>query len=147
MLVAEIMVEDVVTCDPDATLRKAGKRMLDRGAGSVVVVLEDTPVGILTETDALRAGVATDRPFDDVTVREVASHPVVTIPGDATVRKAVSRMTDEGIKKLPVVEDAELTGIVTRSDVASHYRAFVREAHALEGRREDWEGGSDPEFR
>lgn len=77
MLVAEIMVEDVVVCDPDTTLRTAGKRMLDRGAGSVVVVRDGVPVGILTETDTVRVGVVTDRSFDDVAVSEVASHPVV----------------------------------------------------------------------
>jgi len=119
--------------------------MLDRGVGSVVVVRDDAPVGILTETDAVRTGVVTDRPFDDVTVREAASHPVVTTRGDVTVRKAVSRMTEAGIKKLPVVEDAELVGIVTRSDVASHYREFVREAHALDDRRADWESRRSPE--
>jgi CBS domain-containing protein len=147
MLVAEIMVEDVVVCDPDTTLRTAGKRMLDRGAGSVVVVRDGVPVGILTETDTVRVGVVTDRSFDDVAVSEVASHPVVTVPGDATVRKAVSRMTDERIKKLPVVEDDKLVGIVTRSDIASHYRSFVREAHALDERRMEWESEGNPEFR
>jgi len=145
MLVADIMVADVVTCDADATVRTAGRQMLECGVGSVVVVGADAPVGILTETDTVRAGVVTDRPFDDIAVREVASTPLVTTRGDVTVRKAVSRMTEEGIKKLPVVEDADLLGIVTRSDVASHYREFVREAHALDDRREDWERRRSPE--
>lgn len=139
MLVEELMTTDPVTCGPDATLRTAGERMLDRGVGSVVVVRDAVPVGILTETDAVRAGVGTDRPFDDIAVREVASHPVVTTTADVTARKAVRRMKDEGIKKLPVVEGDELLGIVTRGDVASHYHEIVREAQALDERRDDWE--------
>ncbi|MFB6195137.1 MAG: CBS domain-containing protein [Haloplanus sp.] len=139
MLVRDVMVTDVVTCGPDTSLRTAGRRMLDADVGSVVVVDDGVPVGIVTETDALRAGVLTDRPFDGVAIREVASGPLVTVAPETTVRKAVDRMKDEGVKRLPVVDDGDLVGIVTRTDVAAHYGAFVREAHALDARREDWE--------
>lgn len=138
MLVRDVMSTDVVTCGPDESLRTAGRRMLDHGVGSVVVV-DGVPMGILTETDALRAGVLTDRPFDDVAVSEVGSHPLVTVGPETTVRKAVDRMKDEGVKRLPVVEDDALVGVLTRTDIAAHYGAVVREAHALEERQDDWE--------
>jgi CBS domain-containing protein len=139
MLVRDVMSKDVVTCGPDASLRTAGRRMLDAGVGSVVVVDDGVPMGILTETDALRAGVLTDRPFDDVAIREVGSSPLVTVGPAATVRKAVDRMREEGVKRLPVVENGTLVGVLTRTDVANHYGAFVREAHELDERRDDWE--------
>jgi len=146
MLVREVMSTEVVTCGPDASLRTAGRRMLDAGVGSVVVVDDGVPMGILTETDALRAGVLTDRPFDDVAVREVGSRPLATVGPETTVRKAVDRMREVGVKRLPVVDDGDLVGVLTRTDVANHYGAFVREAHALDERREDWEARRfDPE--
>lgn len=146
MLVADIMRTEIVTCDVDASLRGAGRRMLDEGVGSVIVTRDGTPLGIVTETDALQAGVATDRPFGDIALGEVASHPLLTTTPDATVRKAVERMREEGVKKLPVMEDMELRGIVTRSDVTAHYGDFIREVHELEGMRERWEARrTDPD--
>jgi CBS domain-containing protein len=148
MLVSDVMSTDPVTCGVGASLETAARRMLDRGVGSVVVLSDDDPVGILTETDTLRAGVLTDRPFGEVAVREVASGPLVTVTGSATVRKAVDRMHEEGIKKLPVVEDRDLIGIVTRSDIAAHYSDFVREAHEIDSQRDRWEArrGDPDEF-
>jgi CBS domain-containing protein len=55
------------------------------------------------------------------------------------VRHAVDRMHEEDVKKLPVVDSLEVVGIVTRSDVADHVSAVVREAHALDDQRDRWE--------
>lgn len=146
MLVADVMSTDPVTCPLDASLDAAARLMLERGVGSVILVRDAVPAAIVTETDTLRAGVLTDRPFAEIELREVASHPLVTITGDATVRKAVSRMHDEGVKKLPVVADGELRGVVTRSDVTAHFGEFIREAHALERQQDRWEARrSDPD--
>lgn len=139
MLVEEIMTTEIVTCDLDASLRIAAERMVARGIGSVIVVRDGDPFGIVTETDALRAGAATDRPFGEIDVREVVSHPLVTATGDTTVRRAVDRLHENGIKKLPVVDGTDLGGIVTLHDVTAHYGEFVAEAHELDRQRERWE--------
>jgi CBS domain-containing protein len=139
MLVEDVMTTDIATCDATASVQAAAEVMLDRGVGSVVVVRDGAPFGILTETDALHAGVATNRPFEEIPVEAACSRPLVTITGEKTIRAAVSRMADNGIKKLVVVEDLECRGIVTRSDVAANYSEFVREAHELEATRARWE--------
>jgi len=139
MLVEELMETDVVTSDFEGSLQTAAVRMLEHGVGSVIVVRDGNPYGIVTETDALHAGAATKRPFVDIRLARVASHPLVTTTGDTTVRTAVDRMREHDIKKLPVVEDLELRGIVTRTDIAVHYNEFVAEAHQLDDRRERWE--------
>jgi CBS domain-containing protein len=139
VLVEEVMQTDPVTCPFDASVQTAAVRMLERDVGSVIVRRDGNPYGIVTETDALHAGAATKRPFADIPIRRVVSHPLVTVTGETTVRTAIRRMNDEGIKKLPVVEGVELRGIVTSTDVAAHYNDFVAEAHALDERRNRWE--------
>jgi CBS domain-containing protein len=139
VLVEDVMTEEVVTCSFGASLQTAAERMLSAGVGSVVVRRAGDPVGIVTETDALHAGAATGEPFTEIPVSEVLSHPLVTIGGDATVRRAVERMKDEDVKKLPVVEDLDLRGIVTRTDVLFHFGESIREAHALDARRDRWQ--------
>ncbi len=139
MLVRDLMTREVVTCDAGKTVHTAAARMLDAGVGSVLITKGGTPLAILTETDVLRAGVITGRPLDDVPVDKAASHPLQTIAPDATVRSAVNRMNDGGIKKLPVVTDTELVGIVTQGDIVAHYSDFVREAHRLDADATHWE--------
>ena len=139
MLVEDVMTTDVVTCDHEATLQAAATRMLERHVGSVIVTADGDPAGILTETDALQAGVVTDRPFSEITVGDVASHPLITVTRDVTVGRAVDRMREEDVKKLVVVDGLSLEGIVTRSDVVLHFGEFIDEAHAIDDRREDWE--------
>ncbi|QZX99196.1 CBS domain-containing protein [Halobaculum rubrum] len=143
MLVRDLMTREVVTCDAGVTVRDAAERMLDTEIGSVLITKDGTPLAILTETDIVRVGVVTGRALDDIPVDKAASHPLETIAPDATIRSAVKRMNDGEIKKLPVVEDAELEGIVTHGDIVAHYSDFVREAHRLDASASEWESDRD----
>lgn len=139
MLVADVMETDVVTCEVVNSLQVAVERMLEEDIGSLIITQEGDPFGIVTETDALIAGAATRRPFADIPLERVVSHPLITISEEATVRKAVSVMSDNEVKKLAVVEGMDLRGILTRTDVAQNYGDFIQEAHQLDERRDHWQ--------
>lgn len=143
MLVEDLMTTDVVTCEYEADLQTAVVRLLEKRVGSVIVMLDGDPTGIVTETDALRAGAAANRPFSEIPVDKVYSSPLVTVPEGVTIRKAVNRMKENQIKKLPVVDGIELKGIVTTSDVALHHDDALKEAHEIEERREKWKAIND----
>ncbi|WP_136716954.1 CBS domain-containing protein [Halorientalis salina] len=138
MRVKDIMSTDIVTCDVGATLQTAVERMLTNDVGSVIVTRDGDPFGILTQTDALHAGAVTERPFPEIPVERVASHPLVTATKSETVRSAIDRMQTKRVKRLPVVEGLEVVGILTQSDINAHFHSFIREAHALEQRQESW---------
>ena len=138
MLVRDAMTTDVVTVAADASLRDAVGRMLREGVGSAVVTREGTPAGIVTETDALKAGYLAERPFAEIPVSKVASGSLVTVSPDATVRKAVEKMHDADVKKLPVVESMEMVGILTMTDVVRKQEELRAEAHRLEKGRQGW---------
>ena len=132
------MTADVVTVPADAPLQRAVGRMLREGVGSVVVTRDGDPAGVLTETDALKAGYLSERPFTEIPVAKVASDSLVTIPPGVTVRKAVNRMHENDVKKLPVVDGMEVVGILTVTDVVRHHEALVDEAVNVAEGRQDW---------
>lgn len=137
MQVADVMSEDVVAVDGGATLADAAAAMVDHHVGSVLV-LSDGPVGILTETDVIRAGRREDAPFSTIPVSSAMNRDLVTIRPDASVTTALKRMEREGIKKLPVVDGLDLVGILTISDVAHHLPEKVREVRSAVDRRDEW---------
>lgn len=142
MHVREIMTTDLVTVSVDETLQDAVTRMLDNRAGSAIVLNSGSPVGIVTETDVLAVGTSFDRSFEGIPVLRAMSKNLVTIPPDASLDAAIERMHDHGIKKLPVLDDADLLGIVTMTDIVYNEYDLAQEARKLEQRRAgaDYEG-------
>ncbi|MEZ3144247.1 CBS domain-containing protein [Halobaculum sp. MBLA0143] len=143
MQVRDLMTEAVVTCPADASLETAAEEMIERRVGSVIVTDDGDPTGILTETDAMHAGAVTDRPFAGIELREVASSPLHTVGPRTTVRSAVDRMQSLDVKKLPVVRQLELVGVLTLTDVVYGYSDIVREAQDAATLERRWETDSD----
>lgn len=129
MLVRELMTTDVVTCPEDATLSDAVGALLEHGVGSVILVSEEgNPTGIVTETDALRAGYETDDPFSEIQVGDLSHGAVVTAKTDETVQHVARRMAGEGVKKVPVIDGIDLVGIITLTDIVWHLSDLRAEA-------------------
>lgn len=117
LLIRDVMTTNVKTVKPFSTVRDVVRKMNKFGIGSVVVVEEDRPVGIITERDILRRIV---EPFLDpgvIKAKDIMSTQLVTISGDVGVEEAAGLMARRKIKKLPVVENGKLVGIVTSMDV------------------------------
>jgi len=146
MRVSELMSRELVTVPVGATMKGVAGQMLQNGVGSVIVLNDETPAGIVTEMDALRVGYATNKPFEEVPVRKVMSRPLKTVGPNKTVRTAIGRMRTEGIKKLPVVSGFDLVGIITMSDIIFNHGELLNEARQLESGRgtrdpDEWRGG------
>jgi len=117
VLVRDVMTSDVKTARPDDTLREVIEKMVKFHIGSIVVVQEKRPVGIITERDVL---VQLPRMTTDLNVtraKDLMSCPVRTIGEGETVEEASRFMTEKHIKKLPVTRGDKLVGIVTSTDV------------------------------
>jgi CBS domain-containing protein len=118
MEIREVMTESVVTAPPSATVREVAETMRERNVGSVVLVSDDgDPVGFITDRD-LAVSVLADGHGGDVPAGDHASSPVVTGTGSMDVTEATELMVGHGIRRLPIVDDGRLTGIVTLDDLA-----------------------------
>ncbi|GBC72832.1 Hypoxic response protein 1 [archaeon HR04] len=122
ILLKDIMVRDVVTISPDKTAQDAARLMAEHGIGSVVVMDSEKVIGIVTERDLVRKVCAKDIPSSKVKIQDVMSAPIITAEPDLPIEAAVQRMFNNKIRRLPVVENGRLVGIVTISDIAKHMR-------------------------
>lgn len=109
----------VETIGPDATVVEAARRLRDEGIGSLVVESDGDCVGIITESDVV-AVTAEEGDTAALTVGDVMAEALVTVAPDADLETAVERLRTHNIKKLPVIEDGSLVGIVTTTDLSNY---------------------------
>jgi CBS domain-containing protein len=116
--ISELMTEDVVVMPSRANLQQAGKEMRARDIGDVIVIEEDTIVGILTDRDIVVRAVADDRLPSETTVGEVASRELQLLDPDDSAENAMQVMREKAVRRLPVVQDGRPVGIVSIGDLA-----------------------------
>ncbi|TFG48863.1 MAG: CBS domain-containing protein [Candidatus Brocadiia bacterium] len=114
--VRDMMSTDVATVDVDEDVAVAAKRMSDRNISCVIVTSDGKVTGILTEKDFVNT-ITTRHDFERVKVRDLMSCPVISVSPDTSVLDAGNVAETNGIKRLPVVEDGRLVGIVTQTDL------------------------------
>jgi len=121
MQVKEIM-KKVITASPKLTVKEVAKLMSDKGIGSVVIIQNSKIVGIVTERDILKHFSSLSR--QNLTIEKIMSKDVKTIDARATINEAATIMSENKIKRLPVVEKGKLVGIVTATDLIAHSEYF-----------------------
>jgi CBS domain-containing protein len=118
MRVREIM-KNVVTIRKDAPLKDALQLMVSKGVGCLIVAENDSILGIITERDAMKQiSDSTDslkRPVNDL-----MSKKVITIEASRDLNFAAELMSENKIKKLPVVDGKKLVGIITSTDIVAN---------------------------
>ncbi len=118
MDVEEIMVRKVVSIRPNATIKDAVDTMNRHEIGCLVVSLKGRVEGIITERDVLRRVVSESRTPEHTKVSEVMSKPLIAGGPTMYIEDAAKLMLKRGIKKLPILKDGNVIGIITLSDVA-----------------------------
>jgi PAS domain S-box-containing protein len=117
MKVGQVMSEDVLTICPNETVAIAAMRMSAKDVSCIIVLDNENVAGILTETDLLKRTMARGKDARQTTVGEVMSSPVHTVSLQMSVLEASRLMEAKRIKRLPIVNDGQLTGIVTQTDL------------------------------
>lgn len=133
-VVREVMTSPVETVTTDVSARDVAARLRDRDVSSVVVVENSHPVGIVTRTDIVAVFAAGDD-GDSIPVNDLMTADPVTIGPDAAVTVAADRLAEHDVTKLPVVDEGELVGIVTVTDL-SNYISTGATIPAVEPERE-----------
>jgi CBS domain-containing protein len=119
MEIRELMTETVVTAAPDTPVRRVAELMRERNVGSVVLVDGGgAAVGFVTDRD-LAMSVLADGHTGEQPAEGHASAPVVTGRPGMHIEEATELMARHGIRRLPVLDEGRLTGIVTLDDIAA----------------------------
>lgn len=114
--VKDVMTKNVKTISPFAMIAEAARVMRKNRIGCLVVVEGNKPIGIITERDVAYKIVAEEK-SSSTAVREVMSKDLKTIDKEKTLKDAARIMAAHVIRRLPVVENKELIGIITLEDV------------------------------
>ena len=117
--VRDFMTRGVLTIDSEKTILEAAELMSQKEVGDVVVLKGEIPRGIVTERDFVRRVVARKTPLD-TKISDVMTKPLITISPDASLKEAARKMINSGIRRLPVVKQHKLVGIIVVSDFARH---------------------------
>lgn len=132
MLVKEIMKRNVVTVRPDVSVMEAAKIMNERRIGSLVIIDGvGRVVGILTERDIMRGVVAEGKRSSEVDISKIMTKKVIVISPEVSLEDAADIMTENRIKKLPVVEEGKVVGMITSTDLISYEKNLVEKISFL----------------
>ena len=118
VIVKEAMKTNLAIVKPEITVFEAAQMMKKRKIGNVLVVQGKLLVGILTESDIIKKVVAEGKKPKDVKVEEVMSTPVIVIDPYSNLEEAMKTMGKCNIRRLPVIEDDKLIGIITQKDIS-----------------------------
>ena len=115
--VKDIMTKEVANIDSSKTIFDASVLMNEKEIACLVVFDGKTPIGIVTERDFVRRVVAKNTPTA-AKISEIMSKPLITVDPDSSLRDAARLMIKNKIRRLPVVKESNLVGIIVASDFA-----------------------------
>ena len=120
--VKEIMISNVVSVKPDATLKEVSDLMQKQKIGSVVIIDDNKPVGIITERD-FATTIVQGSYSSDTKVSDAMSSPVIHVSPNQSVAEVIDHMATNDIRRIPVIENGQVVGIITGTEFL---RLFVQ---------------------
>jgi CBS domain-containing protein len=117
--VADVMTKNPVAMSADSSVLEAARAMSDFRIGSVVVMENDKPRGIVTDRDITVKAVATGSDPATTTLAEICSRDLAAVRSDQSVDDAIKVMKSHDIKRVVVMTDSKLEGIVSLADLTS----------------------------
>jgi len=116
MTIVDFAQTDVVTAHADDELTTVAEQMRDEAVGSVVIVAEDEPISIISDRKIAMAAIEGD--IRDRTAEEFMTEELVTAHVDTEVHELIETMSDEAIRRVPLVDDeGSLAGVVSMDDL------------------------------
>jgi CBS domain-containing protein len=129
VLVKEVMKIKPVIVQPFTTVLEAAQMMREKKIGNVIIAEVNHPIGILTESDIIKKVVCQRKNPDELTVEEVMSKPLIVIEPYISLQEALKIMGKCNIRRLPVIENNKLVGIITQRDISRLSPALTEISH------------------
>jgi signal-transduction protein with cAMP-binding, CBS, and nucleotidyltransferase domain len=120
--VAQVMRRELKKISHDAPVKEAAQRMKNERVGSLFVEKAGALVGIVTDTDVVRRGVADGSDLTKTQVQTIMTSPIATIESNRTMQDAHDMMGDLSVRHLGVTEKGQLVGIVSVRDLLVYYK-------------------------
>jgi CBS domain-containing protein len=133
--VEDVMVREVITIDDNSTVKEAAEVMNKFEIGCMIVVRKGKAMGIITERDLLKRVVAEARDANRTKVKDIMTTPLVVAEPDMELEEAIKLMFKMKIKKLPVVSESRLVGLISLTDIARFQPQMIKILKQLAARQ------------
>lgn len=117
--VSAIMTKNLITVDSDTTVFQIANLMEKGGIGAILVKKDNVPAGIITDRD-FAIKIAVNKYPLDTPVNKIASYPLQKIDANDSILAAAEQMSSKKIRKLAVINDDKVIGIITSTDIVTH---------------------------
>lgn len=131
MKVRDIMTKNVAYVNPSSTVVEAAQLMQKHNVGSIPVMDQNGILGIVTDRDIVVRNVAHNKSPQSTPVSDVMTSQVTTVSPDMDVDQVSSMMARQQIRRIPVVENNKLVGMVALGDLATNARSDMEASEAL----------------
>ena len=123
--IGQLMTKDISVIREEASIQEAARQMQSRKIGSLLVQKEEEYVGIITETDVVRA-VAEEQAIGQLKVQSLMSSPIIAIESKLSPQYARDLMADRHIRHLVVRENAIIVGIISVRDLLAYFKTVAK---------------------
>ncbi len=124
--VEDVMVREVITVDENSSVKEAADIMNQYEISSLIAVRKGKAIGIITERDLLRRVIVEAKNAKKIKVSEVMSSPLEVVAPATDLEEALRLMFQKKIKKLPVVDQNRLIGLISLTDIARCQPALIK---------------------
>lgn len=132
MQVVELMNENVITISPEDSAALAARLLFRHNIGAIPVCTEDRRLrGIVTDRDIVLRCVAAENAPEKTKVKEIMTRSVITVSPEDDVRRAAHQMASGQVRRLPVVWEGELVGMLSIGDMAKSSSYNMEASKAL----------------
>ena len=116
------MEKDVITIEKDKTAQDAARIIAEKDISFLVVMNNGLPEGVLSESDFVRKIAVEGRKSSDVIISDIMSYKFRSVAPTTTIEDAIQKMLNNNIRRLLIIENDKLVGVITQTDLASYLR-------------------------
>ena len=120
--IRDIMEKNVITIENDKTAQEAAEIIAEKDISFLVVINDGIPQGVLSESDFVRKIAAADKKSSEVKVSDIMSYKFRSVDPTTTIEDAIQKMLNKNIRRLLVIDNEKLVGVITQTDLASYLR-------------------------
>ena len=121
--VRDIMEKNVVTIEIDKNALDAAKLLKEKEISFLVIIKDNVPIGIVSERDFVKRVVAEDKVASTIPLESIMSKKFRWVQPDNKIEDAVQKMLNNNIRRLLVLENEKLVGVITQTDLTSFLRS------------------------
>ena len=120
--IRDIMEKDVITIENDKTAQDAAKIIAEKDISFLVILNEGKPQGVLSESDFVRKIAVEDKKASEIKISEIMSYKFRSVEPTTTIEDAIQKMLNNNIRRLLILDNEKLVGVITHTDLASYLR-------------------------